>query len=332
MAKKYVLLAFVLFVVAGLVYYSSLISYGLKQLQGQLKLINSAVSIDEALHANQLSQQEKDKVLLIQGVRLWADTTLGLHVGDNYTSYVRQDSSSTMWVVTAAYPFELRSYQWSYGPVGKMAYKGFFDRSLAEAEASKMKELGFDTDIGVAGGWSTLGILDDPILSGMLKRDSASLIELIIHESTHATVFHFGETRWNENVATAVGRAGMEQYLTEVLKDTSLLNSYKVKRARRNKNREFIHRQALLLSVQYDNWEASNIPLEERALKKRQILEEIKEEFLLFSGRTSWPASWELNNTFFTDYLNYHASNDSLKLVIQEEFRGDIKAFIESIK
>ncbi len=330
--KKKIVASIVTFLLIGIIWNWELVNYGLIQLQGQLSLIQAAVPVTDALQLEILTEDEKDKIRLIQEVRTWAHDELGLNVGDNYTEFVQQDSSSTMWVVTAAYPFQLKSYQWSYGPVGKMAYKGFFERSLAEAEQERMNELGFDTDIGVAGGWSTLGILSDPILSGMLKRDSASLVELIIHESTHATVFHFGETSWNENVATAVGRAGMEQYLIEVLKDTALLNTYNQRRTQRKRNQEFIHRQAQLLSARYDAWEKLGVPLERRAEKKQKVMDGIKEEFLVFSGRNSWPESWELNNTFFTDYLNYHASNDSLELVIHKEFKSDIKAFVESIK
>jgi len=327
-----VLLVVLVVVVSALVYYSSLIAYGLKQLQGQLTLMWSAVHVDEALYTSKLDRQEKNKVLLIQDVRVWADTALGLHVGDNYTKFVRQDSNFTMWVVTAAYPYALKSYQWHYGPLGEMAYKGFFDRKLAEQEAERIKGLGFDTDIGIAGGWSTLGILDDPILSGMLKRDSASLIELIIHESTHATVFHWGKTRWNENIATTIGRAGMEQYLKEVLQDTLMLEAYQKRLDQRTKNRVFIHERAMLLSNHYQDWEEQQLDDSIRAQRKTKLMEVFKQEFLSFSGKKEWPERWKLNNTFFTDYLNYHASNDSLRLVLDQEYQGDIKAFTKSLK
>jgi hypothetical protein len=110
------------------------------------------------------------------------------------------------------------------------------------------------------------------------------------------------------------------------------LNVYNERRAKRKRNQEFIHRQAQLLSARYDAWEKLKVSHEDRVEKKQKVMEGIKEEFLVFSGRDTWPESWELNNTFFTDYLNYHASNDSLKLVINDEFQGDIKAFVESIK
>ena len=83
-----------------------------------------------------------------------------------------------MWVVTASNAFDIKPYEWEFPILGKLSYKGFFIRKEAEKEAEKLKKMGLDTDIGSAGGWSTLGLFRDPILSEMLRKKEGALANL----------------------------------------------------------------------------------------------------------------------------------------------------------
>jgi predicted aminopeptidase len=331
MKKKIGIIVLGVLLFAGL-FYADLIVYGVKQLSGQLKLLRSTMPIEQALEESFLTTEEKSKLQLILHVRRWAEQELALNVGDNYSEIAWQDSGSTMYVVTAAHPFELKSYQWYFGPVGKMAYKGFFNKELALEEAERMQELGFDTDIGIAGGWSTLGILNDPVLSGMLNRDSVSLIELIIHESVHATVFRWGETEWNENLATAIGEIGAEQFVRNELQDEGLYERNRRKEEERSKRRAFIHEKALELDSTYKSWEQRRVPEDERMKQKKAWLDDFKKAYIEQTGVENWPEYKPLNNTLFTDFLNYRSANDSIKRVLIAEFEHDIPAFLESLE
>ena len=62
-------------------------------------------------------------------------------------------------------------------------------------------------------GFSTLGLLSDPIYSFMTEYSLYALAELIIHEQTHATVFIKNEIQFNEELATFVGREGALTFL-----------------------------------------------------------------------------------------------------------------------
>ncbi len=324
---------FIIGLIAVLVFsYKELVMYGMNQLRGQLSLLTNSIAIEEALESTYYSNKEKDKLRLIQEIRYWASSELQLNVGGNYAEVVKQDSSSTMYVVTAAYPYKLESFEWSYGPIGKMAYKGFFDKRLVQQEAKVKRDLGYDTDIGIAGGWSTLGVLNDPVLSGMLKRDSTSLIELIIHESVHATVFRFGETEWNENIATAIGEVGMEQFVKQALKDDGLYRRHLDAEEKTQIKRAFIHNKALELESLYKSWERDSLNIEEREILKQEWMNGFKSEYLKHTNIKSWPSHKTLNNTFFTDFLNYRASNDSIKEVLAKEFANNIPAFLNSVK
>ncbi len=92
---------------------------------------------------------------------------------------------------------------------------------MAEAERDRLREKGLDANIRTAGGWSTLGILKDPILSNMLNRDVGSLSDLIIHELTHGTIFIKDSLEFNENLASFIGNEGARLFLIEKYGESS---------------------------------------------------------------------------------------------------------------
>jgi predicted aminopeptidase len=54
--------------------------------------------------------------------------------------------------------------------------------------------------------YSTLGWLDDPLTEPMLRGGPGRIVETIVHELVHATVFLPDAADWNEGVATFVGQ------------------------------------------------------------------------------------------------------------------------------
>jgi len=99
----------------------------------------------------------------------------GLDVGGSYLEIADTNGLATAYVVTAAYPDRLEAYQWSYPVVGRIPYRGYFDRGEAEAFGRRMESDGLDTHIVEAAGYSTLGWLDDPLPSGLIDYDDVAL-------------------------------------------------------------------------------------------------------------------------------------------------------------
>lgn len=329
--KKKILFILLISVVGYLACHFSLVRYGFRQLVGQLSLINSSIPVDEAI--SQVSKVEGDKIQLIQQVKAYAQNHLYLSVDESsYSSFVKQDSNKTMWVVTAAEPYMLEDYNWNYGPLGGMPYKGFFDYRLAKAEEEKIRNQGFDTDLGTASGWSTLGILSEPILSNMLERDSAQLVELIIHELTHATIYNFGETTWNENMATFIGREGTKRFITDQLNDSGLLSDYESALKQKELRSQFIYQKANELNVLYQSEAFQTQTNEEKQKVKETFMHEFMNSYLIRFPNKEIDAEKLPNNTLFTDFLMYHSSLDSLSLVLENQFQGNLPEFIEAHK
>ena len=207
----------ILILILSLVFLLLLINYNLVfyayiQAKGQLEIISGSIDVAEVMHDKEFPDSLKAKITLIEEVKQFAVNELGLKGIKNYTSFYDQKGQELMWVVTACPPFKLEAFEWKFPVIGTFSYKGYFMKNMAEEEAKRLKKEGLDVSIRTASGWSTLGILKDPILSNMLLRSDGSLADLIIHELTHGTIFVKDSLAFNENLASFIGKTGASIY------------------------------------------------------------------------------------------------------------------------
>lgn len=218
---KKISLGILLILMAFLLWNWEWVVYGYFQARGQLKVITGARPIDEFLEDPDFPDSLRQKLLLTREVRQFAIDSLGLNSSDNYTRLYDQQGKTLLWNVSASQRYALKAYEWDYPFLGKMPYKGFFDLGKARTEAEALKGQGYDVRIRTVSGWSTLGILEDPLLSNMLERSDGYLAEVIIHELTHATLFVRDEIEFNENLASFIGVKGSELFLQSHYGDSS---------------------------------------------------------------------------------------------------------------
>lgn len=188
------------------------VGYLAKSAYNQLSLLNQRVPIEDALKDPKLDPSEKQKLILSQDVRQFAETTLKLNVNKNYSTYVKLDRPYVSYVVSASPKWKLETHLWSFPLVGKMPYKGYFSEADAKNEAESLKTENFDVYVRGVSAYSTLGWFKDPLLSSMLRYKDHDLVNTIIHESVHATLFIKSEADFNERLATFLGNKGMELY------------------------------------------------------------------------------------------------------------------------
>ncbi len=195
-----------------------------------MKLLNSRVPIEDILKDPNLAPEEKRKLELAQQVRAFAEKDLKLTANKNYTTYVKLDRPYVTYVVSAAHKWELKHFQWSYPLVGKMPYKGYFSEAGAKEEEAELKKDNLDTYLRGVSAYSTLGWFQDPLLSSMLRYKDFDLVNTLIHETVHSTLYIKHEADFNERLASFLGSKGAELYylkvegphsttLTEVKKD-----------------------------------------------------------------------------------------------------------------
>ena len=218
----------VLAVLSALVIWQhNLVGYGIAQAKGQLKILYKAKAIEKVLADASIPDSVKQKINLIQEIKKYAIDSLGIKPSGSYVSYYDQQNKPILWVLTACNKYSLKPYQWHFPFLGDVSYKGFFDEDAAEKEKELFKQQDYDTDIGEANAWSTLGWFNDPILSSMLKKHEGDLANLIIHELTHGTIYVKDSVEYNENLASFIGNKGALAFLKyKYGKDSNEYNQY----------------------------------------------------------------------------------------------------------
>jgi len=156
----------------------------------------------------------RDFLLRVSEIKSFAVESVGLRNNENYTRYRDIDRDHLVDVVSACDAVSFTSYFWSYPFLGKLPYKGFYERADADAEAALLKKEGYDVIIRPVDAFSTLGFTKDPLYSFMKKYSLFELASMIIHEQTHATLFLNGQPQFNEELAVFVGDEGAFEWLS----------------------------------------------------------------------------------------------------------------------
>lgn len=181
----------------------------------QTKILTQRKDLQKVLTDPTVSADNKRKLKIAQLAREYASGKLGLKVKDNYTTFVQLENSYVTYVVNASDKYALKSFTWWFPIIGSVPYKGYPDEKEAEAEAESLKAQGFDTYVRGVSAYSTLGWFSDPILSSMLNYKDHDLVNTIIHESAHSTVYIKSSADFNESLAVFVGDLGTEKFYLE---------------------------------------------------------------------------------------------------------------------
>src|SRR5678815_4256920 len=154
----------------------------------------------------------KARLELAQQARAFASDRLGLPRNASYTNYADLKRPYATWNVFAAPEFSVQGVEHCYLLVGCLAYRGYFDRERADAEAARLHANGLDTWVGGSAAYSTLGWFADPVLNTMLRWDDDELAATIFHDLAHQRLFVKGDTEFNESFATFVQYEGLREW------------------------------------------------------------------------------------------------------------------------
>jgi len=163
--------------------------------------LTAALSSDSGLTA-----EEREKLTLVIAVKEFC-REFGLDTSKVYDSYSTA-SDRDFFLLAASERLCFQQHVWNWPIIGPLPYKGFFDENSARREGCSLEERGLDVYVGRAAGYSTLGWFSDPFLPMMFRLDRPSLIQMVIHETTHRNIFRKGFPSFNEGVATLIARQG----------------------------------------------------------------------------------------------------------------------------
>ncbi len=337
---KYIFLFLISIFVFYLVFQWKLVFYGASQLKGQLSIISQTEKLENVLHDKTFPDSLKQKIRLIQEIKQFAVDSLGLNYSENYTTFYNQHEKPILWVITAAPPFELIPKTWTFPFLGDFSYKGFFNKEMADEELAVLKKDGFDVQMNEVSAWSTLGYLNDPILSSMLNKSEGSLARLIIHEMTHGTIFVKNNLEFNENLADFIGEIGAKYYLESKygvqseeairLEKSKILNE---------KYSNHLMRGANALDSLYQSFRGKTISFSEKKGLKTALIQEIFDTSdTLFETKSNYlkiKQKYRNNlpdNAYFIGYLTYRSKQNFFKEEFNSRFKGNFKQYLTYLK
>lgn len=189
--------------------------YYLKSAYNHLSMMSKRQPLESVLRDPALDPTVRSKLEAARAAHEFALRKIGLKETDNYTTYIQLDRPYVSWVVSAAPRWKLEHHEWHYPFVGDLPYKGFASEDDAKAEQDKLEKQELDTWLRGVSAYSTLGWFKDSVLSSMLRSPEHDLVNTIIHETTHTTLYIRSSADFNERLAVFVGNKGAEQFYLE---------------------------------------------------------------------------------------------------------------------
>jgi predicted aminopeptidase len=262
---------------------------------GQDEIACLARPIDVAIADQGVSPRTRALLRLIPDVKAWGETR-GLEPTNSYREYVDLRRDAVVWVVSASHPLRFELETWWFPIVGSVPYLGWFNRGDAERFAARLAGRGLDVDLRTASAYSTLGWFDDPVLSTMVDRGSLPLVNVVLHESVHATHYVSSQSTFNESLADFVADTLTLEYLEErVGFDRWQRLAYEQSLARGEHRIKRFHQTYLELEAIYASENKSDA--EKLALKER----------VTGALRAELGFSRPINNAILAQSRTYHA-------------------------
>jgi predicted aminopeptidase len=179
---------------------------------GQFRLINDSIPVEDALKRDSLGYEQKDRLRLVARIKEFGEKELGLKKTENYETVYLESNKRPVYVVSASPKDRLARITWWFPVVGDMPY---LEKAKAEKEELIKKDM--DVILGMAEAYSTLGWFKDPVTLNLVEGSTVDLVETILHEMTHTTLYVKGQGEFNEGLAVLVGKVGAFLFLDQTL-------------------------------------------------------------------------------------------------------------------
>ena len=187
------------------------------------------------------------------------------------------------------------------------SYRGYFGEADAQAHADSLAAQGMDVYVGGVAAYSTLGWLNDPVLSTFIHRDEPRLADLVFHELAHQVLYVADDTVFNESFATAVAREGVRRWM-ESRRDSEGYQRYQRYKSQQGEFVDLITDLRTRLVPVYDSAADS----EQKRERKRDEIARMRNEYEAlkqFWGGDDVYDNWiysEINNAKLNSVSAYH--------------------------
>ncbi len=306
---------------------------------GQGKILVKRQPIIRLIESPDTPPELKEKLRLVERIRDFATSELGLPAGGSYRSYVElppiaggERPTAVVWNVVAAPELSTAPVTWCFPVAGCVSYRGYFSEARARRFGDRLAAEGFDVSVGGAAAYSTLGWFADPVLSTVIDYPEASLAGLIFHELSHQLVYVQDDTRFNESFATTVEVEGVRRWLATTAKPASMMEDYLAQQRRQDEIADLFlgYRQRLQEAYgqeETDDW---------KHRRKRELFSELRRELqeVERSGEAGAAGRWarrELNNADLVSVGDYHGQVAGFRRLL-DQHGGDLEAFYGAVR
>jgi predicted aminopeptidase len=273
---------------------------------GQVEILAARRPLDEVVVDPSVPPRVRRLLAEVPRIKQFGETH-GLEATPNYQTYVDLRRPAVVWVVSATEELSFTPKKWSFPIVGSVPYLGWFARADAERFAWDLREEGWEVDVRTASAFSTLGWFEDPVLSTMIHdgpEDFGELVDVVLHESMHATHYVDGQTAFDESIANFVGDKLALRYLAEVkgpdAAETRAFVQHEEGRARRIGLLRAAYRE---LSRLY----ASELPDAVKRVEKALVLSRVRNEI---------GARRPINNATLFELESYRGGEEELERLL----------------
>ena len=192
------------------------VGYYAQAVGGHLDLMSKRQPLEQVMSSEDTDPEIRRKLQLLRDAREFAVAELGLPNNDSYSTFVKTGKKNITWNVVATPEFSMRPKTWCFPVAGCVSYRGYFAEADALSYEAELKAQGFDTQIGGASAYSTLGWFDDPLLDTMLRGSDIRLTGLLFHELAHQVLYVKNDSSFNEAFATFVEHEGAKRWLQSI--------------------------------------------------------------------------------------------------------------------
>ena len=298
----------------------------------QFSMMKTRVDIKTELKKTDLSDDTRKKLNLALVVRDFSFDQLKLKKTDNYNTYINLNRPYVTWVVHGAYKWEMKTYEWSYPFLGDLPYKGFFTEAEAIEESKKLEDQGYDSFVRGVSAYSTLGYFTDSVLSSMLKYKEHDLVNTLIHELVHTTLYIKNNADFNERLAVFIGNKGTELFYKKLEGENSkTLDLIKKENADDVVFSQFISKRL----TELESWYKTNTSRSES--EREAQFEKIKNDFNQTELKKMQTKNYnktfdkKMNNAYLGLFKTYLSDMDDFEKIYQK-YNSDLLLFIEKMK
>jgi predicted aminopeptidase len=198
----------------------------------------------------------------------------------------------------------------------------------------RMSEGGYDTHLRAVAAYSTLGWFLDPVFSTMLRYEEPDLVEIILHEMVHRTIFVKDQAAFNEGLATFVAERATRAFFQSRLPGEG--DQVQRRLEERNLDRERFQDIVQALAERLRGLYASSLDDLGKLTEKDRIFEEARQSLKDQAASFHGPGYVRLldqnwNNAFVASYLTYHQDLDLFEALL-ERLGGDLRDLVEWAK